>query len=111
MITAAEHLLLLGPPGTAKSALCRRVSTLAGLSYFERTPAPVAAHPICAIAGGFSALAVRFIRALRDALITQYKQKILIQEEYIKSPHGQHIHFLSIHHLRTCAHKVVSLRL
>ena len=36
-LVGGEHLLLLGPPGTAKSALCRRVSDLANLSYFERT--------------------------------------------------------------------------
>jgi MoxR-like ATPase len=32
-----EHLLFLGPPGTAKSELCRRLSSACSLSYFERT--------------------------------------------------------------------------
>lgn len=31
-----EHLLLLGPPGTAKSELARRLSSLAHGAYFER---------------------------------------------------------------------------
>ena len=33
---AGEHLLLLGPPGTAKSELGRRLSALTGGRYFER---------------------------------------------------------------------------
>ena len=32
----SEHLLLLGPPGTAKSELSRRLSSLTGGEYFER---------------------------------------------------------------------------
>ncbi|KAG2423358.1 hypothetical protein HXX76_015406 [Chlamydomonas incerta] len=32
----SEHLLLLGPPGTAKSELSRRLSSLCGGNYFER---------------------------------------------------------------------------
>jgi len=36
-LAGAEHLLLLGPPGTAKSELCRRLSAVCRLSYFERT--------------------------------------------------------------------------
>ncbi len=31
-----EHLLLLGPPGTAKSELSRRLSGLVQSKYFER---------------------------------------------------------------------------
>ena len=33
---AGEHLLLLGPPGTAKSELSRRMSKLTGGQYYER---------------------------------------------------------------------------
>ncbi|MFN7642864.1 MAG: AAA family ATPase, partial [Burkholderiales bacterium] len=31
-----EHVLLIGPPGTAKSALARRLRALVGGRYFER---------------------------------------------------------------------------
>eukprot|EP00667_Euglena_gracilis_P001010 EG_transcript_1011 len=35
-VLCREHLLLLGPPGTAKSALSRQLATLASGRYFER---------------------------------------------------------------------------
>src|SRR5579859_6494445 len=35
-ILAAEHVLLLGPPGTAKSALVRAIAQAFGGVYFER---------------------------------------------------------------------------
>jgi MoxR-like ATPase len=35
-VLASEHLLLLGPPGTAKSALARTIAQAFGGSYFER---------------------------------------------------------------------------
>ena len=36
-LVGGEHLLLLGPPGTAKSEVCRRLGKAAHLTYFERT--------------------------------------------------------------------------
>ena len=36
-MVGGEHLLLLGPPGTAKSELCRRLSAVGRFLYFERT--------------------------------------------------------------------------
>ena len=35
-ILAGEHVLLIGPPGTAKSALIRAIAQAFGASYFER---------------------------------------------------------------------------
>ena len=35
-VLASEHVLLLGPPGTAKSALCRAIAGAFGGRYFER---------------------------------------------------------------------------
>src|ERR1700730_17860249 len=35
-VLAGEHILLLGPPGTAKSALARAIAQAFGGSYFER---------------------------------------------------------------------------
>ena len=35
-VLAGEHVLLLGPPGTAKSALVRSIAQAFGGSYFER---------------------------------------------------------------------------
>lgn len=36
-LVGGVHVLLLGPPGTAKSELCRRLSSVGGFTYFERT--------------------------------------------------------------------------
>ena len=35
-VLAGEHVLLLGPPGTAKSSLCRAIAQAFGGVYFER---------------------------------------------------------------------------
>jgi MoxR-like ATPase len=35
-MVAQEHVLLLGPPGTGKSALGRRLSQLCGGAFFQR---------------------------------------------------------------------------
>jgi len=35
-VLAGEHVLLLGPPGTAKSSLCRAIAQAFGGTYFER---------------------------------------------------------------------------
>jgi MoxR-like ATPase len=35
-VLAGEHVLLLGPPGTAKSSLCRAIAQAFGGRYFER---------------------------------------------------------------------------
>ncbi|HTU02008.1 MAG TPA: AAA family ATPase, partial [Candidatus Sulfotelmatobacter sp.] len=35
-VLAGEHVLLLGPPGTAKSALVRAIAQAFGGRYFER---------------------------------------------------------------------------
>src|SRR4029078_4667679 len=35
-VLASEHILVLGPPGTAKSALARAIAQALGGSYFER---------------------------------------------------------------------------
>ena len=35
-LLARHHILLLGPPGTAKSMLARKISSVFGMSYFEQ---------------------------------------------------------------------------
>ena len=44
---AGEHLLLLGPPGTAKSELSRRLSRLTGGRYYERLLTRFSVPEVC----------------------------------------------------------------
>ena len=44
---SGEHLLLLGPPGTAKSELSRRLSKQTGGKYFERLLTRFSVPEVC----------------------------------------------------------------
>ena len=46
-LTQPRNVLFLGPPGTAKSLLARRMARVCGGEYFERLLTRFSAHRLC----------------------------------------------------------------